>query len=127
MNKIYYIREAAIRIVFIEAIITSIIFHFFLEIKNNFLWIQIVTIPAIAILFLFLFLRWKSTRYLITVFYSFLYGAMAYYIGRMLQDDGVSARVILAFTAYFLSLGLHRTKYRMLKTKLSIKIVVYEN
>ncbi|QQT33750.1 DUF2929 family protein [Sphingobacterium siyangense] len=43
------------------------------------------------------FLRWKFTRYLITVFYSFLYGAMAYYIGMQLQDDGISALVINYF------------------------------
>lgn len=127
MNKIHFVREAVINIVFIEAIITSIIFHFFLYIQNNFIWIEIVSIPALAFLFLFLFLRWKFTRYLVTVFYSFLYGAMAYYIGRQLQDDGISARVILAFTAYFLSLGFHQMKYRSLKTKLSMKIVVYEN
>jgi len=112
---------------FIEAFITSIIFHFFLDLQNNFRWIEIVSIPALVILFLFLFLRWKFTRYLITVFYSFLYGAMAYYIGRQLQDDGITARVIFAFTAHFLSLGFHQTKYRSLKTKLSMKIVVYEN
>ncbi|MCJ7932601.1 MAG: hypothetical protein MUW56_02935 [Chryseobacterium sp.] len=116
MRRIYFYKKTEISVVILETFVTVIILSVFLWKKFDYHWaINFVAVPVITGLFIFLFLKWRLSRYIMTLFFSVLYGLSGYYIGRFLQSDGVSVGIVFAYAAYFASLCLHEMEYRELK------------
>jgi hypothetical protein len=117
MSKIYYYEGTDISIFLIETFITSIILSLSLGNQLHYHWaMNLIITPIIMLLLVFLFIKWSITRYLITLFYSILYGFLGYYIGRLFQDDGISVAIVFAYVAYFVSISFHEMEYRALKS-----------
>lgn len=116
MGRIYYYKETNISIFLLETLVTSIILSMVLWKSFDYHWaINFVTVFAIFLLFFTLFLKWAITRYLITLFYSMIYGFLFYRIGRSLQSDSIIVGIMFAYIAYFVSISFHVAEYRALK------------
>lgn len=111
----YIFVKKSSKIIVIDCLITALILTFIFWKKFEFHWaLMFIVFLALFALTFYSFFKWTVIRYLMTLLFSMFYGLIAYYFGSLLQRNGVSVAVVVAFVGYFASLRMHKSYFDFL-------------
>ncbi|THF52993.1 hypothetical protein E6C50_01945 [Flavobacterium supellecticarium] len=123
MARIYKLVKRTNRIIYFETSLVAFVLTILLWKKMDHHWtFLLLTFPIFEIVFILTFFRVAFMRYLITILFSIIYGLIVYFIGRWLQQDGVTVSVVFSFLAYFYSLYLHKDHFDYIKNSDVVEI-----
>ena len=116
MAKYYIVRKRYNSIIYIESFLVAFAITSASSDYFKYHWAySLIVFFIILCLFLFVYFNFRILRYLITIYFSMLYGFLGYYLGRLIEKETFTAAVVLAFICYFLSLAFHIDHFSFLK------------
>ena len=124
MTRKYIVRNRQNKILYFETFLTAGLLSLILWTHFKYNWsYMIITFGVFMFWFIYAFLKWRLFRYIVTVMFSMAYGIIAFVIGRIIENDTVTAGVIFAFIAYFISIFAHKDHFDFLS---NAKLIEYE-
>jgi hypothetical protein len=124
MTRRYIVRKRQNQILYFETFLTAGILSLILWTYFKYHWAyMIITFGVFMFVFIYAFFEWRLFRYIVTVVFSMAYGIIAFFIGRVIDNETFTAGVIFAFIAYFISLIAHKDHFDFLS---NAKLIEYE-